>query len=190
MWKCQQQLLITFFTIRGKMYDNIPCPLMYYKIHSSSTFWKFRTLNSECWIYTFKKKEAVEVPLISIISFYPTSLVAQLVKNPPAVQETLVWFLDWEDPLEKKSATHSSMHGLPWWLRWWIICLQCRGPRFDPWFGKIPWRRAWQHTPVFLPGESPWTEGLGRVHCTVSKEPYMTERLKSLNKHKHSNNTK
>ena len=154
MWKCQQQLLITFFTIRGKMYDNIPCPLMYYKIHSSSTFWKFRTLNSECWIYTFKKKEAVEVPLISIISFYPTSLVAQLVKNPPAVQETLVWFLDWEDPLEKKSAMHSSMHGLPWWLRWWIICLQCRGPRFDPWFGKIPWRRAWQHTPVFLPGES------------------------------------
>ena len=26
--------------------------------------------------------------------------------------------------------------------------------RFDPWIGKIPWRRAWQATPVFLPGES------------------------------------
>ena len=25
---------------------------------------------------------------------------------------------------------------------------------FDPWVGKIPWRRAWQPTPVFLPGES------------------------------------
>ena len=25
---------------------------------------------------------------------------------------------------------------------------------FDPWIGKIPWRRAWQPTPVFLPGES------------------------------------
>ena len=24
--------------------------------------------------------------------------------------------------------------------------------------GKIPWRRAWQPTPVFLPGEAPWTE--------------------------------
>ena len=24
---------------------------------------------------------------------------------------------------------------------------------FDPWVGKIPWRRAWQPTPVFLPGE-------------------------------------
>ena len=29
---------------------------------------------------------------------------------------------------------------------------------FDPWVGKFPWRRAWQPSPVFLPGESPWTE--------------------------------
>ena len=29
---------------------------------------------------------------------------------------------------------------------------------FDPWVRKIPWRRAWQPTPVVLPGESPWTE--------------------------------
>ena len=37
------------------------------------------------------------------------SLVAQLVKNLPAVQETLVRFLGWEDPLEKGKATHSSI---------------------------------------------------------------------------------
>ena len=29
----------------------------------------------------------------------------------------------------------------------------CRRPRFDPWVGKIPWRRAWQPAAVFLPGE-------------------------------------
>ena len=34
------------------------------------------------------------------------SLVAQLVKNPPAMQETWVRSLDWEDPLEKGKATH------------------------------------------------------------------------------------
>ena len=34
------------------------------------------------------------------------------------------------------------------------VCLQCRRRGFDPWVGKIPWRRAWQPTPVFLPGES------------------------------------
>ena len=34
------------------------------------------------------------------------------------------------------------------------VCLQSRRPRFDPWVGKILWRRKWQPTPVFLPGES------------------------------------
>ena len=37
------------------------------------------------------------------------SLMAQLVKNPPAVRETWVWSLGWEDPLEKGKATHSSI---------------------------------------------------------------------------------
>ena len=44
-------------------------------------------------------------------------LVAQLVKNLPAMQETLVRFLDWEDPLKKGWATLSNILGLPWWLR-------------------------------------------------------------------------
>ena len=41
------------------------------------------------------------------------------------------------------------------------ICLQCRRPGFDPWVGKVPWRRERLPTPVFWPGEfhglySPW----------------------------------
>ena len=47
-----------------------------------------------------------------------SSLVAQLVKNPPAMQETPVQFLDQEDPLEKEMAIHSSILALPWWLSW------------------------------------------------------------------------
>ena len=46
------------------------------------------------------------------------SLVVQLVKNPPAMWETWVQSLGWEDPLEKGKATHSSIHGLPQWLSW------------------------------------------------------------------------
>ena len=38
-----------------------------------------------------------------------TSLVAQLVKNLPAMYETQVWSLSWEDPLEEGMATHSSI---------------------------------------------------------------------------------
>ena len=44
------------------------------------------------------------------------SLVAQLVKNLPAMQETWVQFLGWEDTLEKEMATHSSIPAwrIPW----------------------------------------------------------------------------
>ena len=44
------------------------------------------------------------------------SLVTQRVKNPPAMQDTWVWFLGWEDPLEKGVATHSGV--LAWRIPW------------------------------------------------------------------------
>ena len=46
------------------------------------------------------------------------SLVAQLVKNPPAVRETWVRYLGWEDPPEKGKATHSSI--LAWRIPWTV----------------------------------------------------------------------
>ena len=46
------------------------------------------------------------------------SLVAQLVKNPPAIQETWVQSLGWENPLEKGKATHSSI--LAWRIPWTV----------------------------------------------------------------------
>ena len=49
--------------------------------------------------------EGIDYPL----QYSWASLVAQLVKNPPAVQETWVQSLGWEDPLEKGTATHTSM---------------------------------------------------------------------------------
>ena len=51
------------------------------------------------------------------IGYYSwASHVAQLVKNPPAMQETWVRFLVWEDLLEKRKATHSSI--LAWRIPW------------------------------------------------------------------------
>ena len=62
------------------------------------------------------------------------------------------------------------------------VFLQCGRPRFDPWVGKIPWRRKWQPTPVLLPGKSygqrrlvgysPW----GRRESDTT-EPDTTEQL-------------
>ena len=44
--------------------------------------------------------------------------------------------------------------GLPWWLRQVKNLPTTQETRFDPWVGKIPWRREWKPTPVFLPAES------------------------------------
>ena len=54
--------------------------------------------------------------LVNLRSSRLYSLIAQLVKNLPAVQETWVQFLGWEDPPEKEMATHSSI--LAWRIPW------------------------------------------------------------------------
>ena len=56
--------------------------------------------------------------LIPSLAAIRASLIAQLVKNPPAMQETPVRFLGWEDPLEKGKATHSS---IPAWRIPWTV---------------------------------------------------------------------
>ena len=91
------------------------------------------------------------------------NLVAQLVKNPPAMQETpgsgrspgrrdrllTPVFMDFPGGSDgKDSACNAGALG------------------FNPWVGKIPWRRAWQPTPVFLPGEPSRTEEPGGLQST------------------------
>ena len=63
-------------------------------------------------------------------------MVAQLVKNPPAMQETPVGLLDWEDPLGKGYATHS-----------------VHSPSHPPILSTILFSSP-QHSPVFTPGPS------------------------------------
>ena len=106
---------------------------------------------------------------LSLTGGFPDSSVG---KESAWMQETLVRFLGREDPLEKGQATHSSIPGLPFWLSWQRICVRRRRSGFDPWIGKIPWRRERLPTPVFWPGEfhrlySPWGH----------KEADMTEQL-------------
>ena len=56
--------------------------------------------------------------IILLLSSSRASLITQLAKNPPSMQETQVRFLGREDLLEKGCATHSSILGLPSWLSW------------------------------------------------------------------------
>ena len=79
-----------------------------------------------------------------------------------------------------KSRTRLSLSlywGLPWWLRRQSIYLQCGRPRFDPWVGKILWRRKWQPTPVLLPGKSHGKRSLVGYSPWGCKELDTTERV-------------
>ena len=69
---------------------------------------------------------------------------------------------------------------LPWWLGGPRLCLQCWRPGFDPWVGKIPWRRAWQPTPMFLPSELHGQRSLAGYSSGGCKEPDTPEGLTHL----------
>ena len=67
--------------------------------------------------------------------------------------------------------------GLPRWCKGKESACQCRRHKrhgFDPWVGKILWRRRWQLTPVFLPGESHGQRSLAGYSPWGHKELGMT----------------
>ena len=73
-----------------------------------------------------------------------------------------------------------SIYGLPWWLSGKGSTCQCRRHRrlgFNPWVGKIPWRRKWQPTPAFLPEKSHGQRSLVGYSPWSRKESDTTERL-------------
>ena len=111
--------------------------------------------------------------------------------------ENPVRFLSQEDPLEKGWATHSSILGLPWWLTWQRMCLQCRRPLGwvrslsweDPledglatYFSILAWRNpmdrgAWWATVCGI--AKSWTQlkQLNTAHKFRSLDPYQIHNL-------------
>ena len=83
--------------------------------------------------------------IIAHLSYVWSSLVAQMVKNPP----------------------------------------QCGRSGFNPWVGKIAWKRKWQPTPVFFPGESQGQRNLAGYSPLGHKELDMTEWLRTAQQRLH-----
>ena len=78
--------------------------------------------------------------------------------------------------------------GLPGWLsgkKSACQCRECKRHGCDPWVGKIPWRRKWQLTPVFLPGEFHGQSSLAGYSPRGRKESDKTEGL-STHTHTHT----
>ena len=86
--------------------------------HSSILAWKIPWRKSLVGYSPWGRKESDRTERLFTNTTYVASLIAQLAKNLPAIQETSVPFLGREDPLEKGQATHSSILGLPLWFSW------------------------------------------------------------------------
>ena len=98
-----------------------------------------------------------------ILNFYLPSVVVLTLTHYYPQPQSSVSLLE-----ESRGGTESLSHPT-----WSLVAqmekthLQCRRPGFNPWVGKIPWRREWLPTPVFSSGESygerrsPWTEEPG-----------------------------
>ena len=83
------------------------------------------------------------------------------------------------------------LFGLPWQPSGKEHTFQCRQPGFDPWIGKIPWKREWQPIPVFLPGKchgqrsladySPrGHKGVGRDLVTKQQQQHPLRKISNL----------
>ena len=71
---------------------------------------------------------------------------------------------------------HKHIPGLPMWLSGKEPACQCRRCGFNPWVRKIPWRRKWQATPIFLPWKSHGQRSLAGYSPWGHTEANMTER--------------
>ena len=102
------------------------------------------------------------------------SLVVQLVKKPSAgigmgntcksMADSCQWLIHvnvWQKPLQYCKVISLQLVKINGKKK--KRNLQFGRPGFDPWVGKIPWRRTWQPSLVFLPGEPLWTEEPGRL---------------------------
>ena len=73
------------------------------------------------------------------------------------------------------------MIGLPWLLSGKESTRQCRRCGFNPWDRKIPWRRKWQPTPVFLPRKHHGHRSLVEYNPWDCKKIGLTYQVNSIN---------
>ena len=98
-------MILDFWMLNFKPVFLLSCFTFTKRLFSSSSLSSIRWCHLHIWGYWY-------------FSWLP--LVAQMVKNLPAMQETWVWSLGWEDPLEEGTAIHSSILAwrIPWTMGW------------------------------------------------------------------------
>ena len=149
-----------------------------------------RVTGKDWLLYTIKVSAGWHKGSINFLTLEVTQTFC--LKPSPSVALTRSQRPREEHPLfQYHSARNPGCMGFPKWLRWQRIHLQCRRPAFDPWVGKIPWRREQLPIPVFLPGEFHGPRSLAGYSLRDCKELDMTEQLslaysRTSNKYNHN----
>ena len=106
----------------------------------------------------------------------------QLIQTTVMIMLKIQWYMvyhfnaEWLPSPDHLQNMYLCMYmGLPWWISGKESACQCRRCEFNPWFGKIFWRRKWQSTPIFLPRESHGQRSLVSYSPLGHTESDMTE---------------
>ena len=98
--------------------------------------------------------------------------------GPPACRGQMVGLLGFHNHMSQflESVSFSMyLYGLSRWLTGKEAFCRCRRCGFNPQIGKIPWRRRWQPTPVFLPGKSQGQRSLvGYSHGVIKSQTWLS----------------
>ena len=92
--------------------------------------------------------------------------------NAPTKRQRLAEWIQKQDPYKRRGTVVENLSAKAG---------DARDAKFNPWIGKIPWRRKWQPTPVFLPGESHGQMSLVGYSPGICKVLDMTEQLSTHN---------
>ena len=116
--------------------------LMKYNTKTAYTY----CLTWRVWTYAHSSKTVTTIKVVNISIIFKSFLLP-----------STFFMLRSRELLSAKFSVYNAVlspMGLPWWLSGRESSCQWRRHKFDPWVRKIPWRRKWQATPVFLPGKS------------------------------------
>ena len=119
-----------------------------------------------------RSRSACQVPYRS-----SQSVTAESERPPPSSGTQVQYNRERTFPLLAVSIGRLTDRGLPWWLRRYMVCLQCGRSGFNPWVGRIPGRGQWLPTPVFLPGELHGQRSLAGYSLWSHRESDTTEQL-------------
>ena len=161
-WRCWEAQVIAIFKDLGCI-TWVGDP--YISVQFTFVWHQKKSLDGSRMIIDYCKLNQI-VFLIMATTLYMVPLLEQIHKASDT------WYYD------HQLNEHILFYGLPWWLRWWRICLQFGRPGFGPWVRKSPREgNGWLPTPVFLPGESHGQRSLVGYSPRGLKESDMTKRL-------------